>query len=128
MIQSLRAILIRIMLILFLISLTACNSTQTKLNLQEKVVDSKTEYKSAFFNIDQGRNTLEVNVSVKVNSGSLNYTLLDPGSNPIFAGTLLAGDTLEETAPLVPIKGNYVFKLELQEFSGEYHFIISHKD
>lgn len=118
----------RIFLIFCLLFLSACSGDQTKLNLQEKVTETRTEYKSAFFNIDQTKNTLEVYTLVNVTSGVFKYTLLDPGNNPIYAGTLQAGVILDETTPLVPIKGNYRLSLEMLDFTGDFHFTITHKN
>jgi len=119
---------ILIIFIVCVLSLSACNASQAKLNLGEKVVDVKTEYKTGFFNIEGVYDTLEVVSSVNVTSGTLKYTLSDPGGNAIYAGTLESGDTLDETISLPPIKGNYFLNLDLIEFSGEYQFIITPKN
>jgi hypothetical protein len=108
--------------------LSSCNSSQAKLNLGDKVLDVKTEYKTGFFNIDEVYETLEVVSIVNVTSGTLKYTLSDPGGNAIYAGTLESGDILDETTGLVPLKGNYFLNLDLVEFSGDYQFTITPRD
>lgn len=117
-----------IVLAIFLCLLSSCNPTQAKLNLGEKVTDVKTEYKTGFFMIDKAYADLEVDSFVNVTSGKLKYTLSDPGGNAIYAGTLESGDILDETTSLLPIKGNYLFNLDLVEFSGEYQFTITPRD
>lgn len=114
-----------IILAIIVCLLSSCNPTQAKLNLGEKVIDVKTEYKTGFFNIDEVYETLEVVSLVNVTSGTLKYTLSDPGGNAIYAGTLESGDILDEMTSLIPLKGNYLFNLELVEFSGEYQFTIT---
>ena len=119
---------ILIIFIFCILSLSACNASQAKLNLGEKVSDVKTEYKTGFFNIDQVYKSLEVDSLVNVTSGTLKYTLSDPAGNSIYAGTLESGDILDETISLPPIKGNYFLNLDLIDFSGEYQFIISPRE
>jgi len=117
-----------IILTILISLLSSCNPTQAKLNLEEKVPDVKTEYKTGFFNIDEVFQNLEVVSFVKVTSGTLKYTLSDPGGNAIYAGTLKSGDILDETISLAPLKGNYFLNLDLVEFSGEYRFTITPRD
>jgi hypothetical protein len=117
-----------IILTILICLLSSCNPTQAKLNLGEKVTDVKTEYKTGFFIIDEVYESLEVVSSVNVTSGTLKYTLSDPGGNAIYAGTLEAGDILDETTLLIPLKGNYFLNLDLVGFSGEYQFNITPRD
>jgi len=119
---------ILIIFIVLVLSLSACNSPQAKLNLGEKVTGAKTEYKTGFFIINEVYESLLVDSFVNVTSGTLKYTLSDPGGNAIYAGTLEPGDILDETISLPPIKGNYFLNLDLIEFSGEYQFIITPKN
>ncbi len=111
--------------LLGLMFLSGCSGAVTKLNLNNTLTDAKTEYVASFFNIDQSDNPLEVVAMVKLTSGSLRYALSDPGSNMIYGGVLGEGDALDETIALEPIKGNYIFNLELKDFIGEYEFIFN---
>ncbi|MCJ7696207.1 MAG: hypothetical protein MUO40_12400, partial [Anaerolineaceae bacterium] len=81
--------------------------------------------KNGFFNIEPGQETLNIKSQVDITAGSLEYRLSDPGGMAVYAGTLNAGDTLDETFPLVAIKGNYIFYIYIEEAVGDYHFIIT---
>ncbi len=123
--KSINKKLLVITAILVIICLPACSATVTKLNLENTITAAKTEYLTSFFNIDNTEKPLSFTALASSTDGSLRYALTDPFGIMVYGGTLNEGQSLDETMPLPPLKGNYIFNLNLIDFSGEYNFTIN---
>ncbi|HEY62642.1 MAG TPA: hypothetical protein G4N95_08320 [Anaerolineae bacterium] len=115
------------LLILILILLSACSSRQVKLDWQDTFTEPKTESKTGFFNVEAAIDTIEVNTLMDISAGRGEYQVIDPAGTVVLSGKLQAGDTLNETLPLIGIKGSWTFYIFIEDAVGKYHFTINVK-
>jgi len=70
---------------------------------------------------------LMVNTLMDISAGRGEYQVIDPAGTVVLSGKLQAGDTLNETLPLIGIKGSWTFYIFIEDAVGKYHFTISVK-
>jgi hypothetical protein len=61
-----------------------------------------------------------LSLTLHVSEGSFVYTLVDPHGTVVWQGRVNAGESLNESRPLKPVRGKWVLTLDMENATGSY--------